>query len=199
MINLPTTSILAIGALSIAGAWAATGWSPLSAKQPIEVEATAPGLERVDGVLYLDGQHFTGRLVEHYENGALHSETEYRSGQREGASTGWYSDGTRRFDREHRNGRKQGEHIGWWQDGSLHFLYTFESGVHEGNAKEWYPNGRLYRDFNYVDGQESGAQRMWHTDGSVRANYVIRNGRRFGLIGSKGCVGAGMTNEEETG
>ena len=40
----------------------------------------------------------------------------------------------------------------------------------------------------YVDGKEAGAQRMWNEDGTLRANYVIKEGRRFGLLGSKPCA-----------
>jgi antitoxin component YwqK of YwqJK toxin-antitoxin module len=53
---------------------------------------------------------------------------------------------------------------------------------------DWFPDGTLYKQFRYEHGHESGAQRMWYVDGSVRANYVVRDGRRYGLIGAKGCV-----------
>ena len=32
---------------------------------------------------------------------------------------------------------------------------------------------------------------MWQEDGTARANYVVREGRRYGLMGAKGCVGDG--------
>ena len=45
-----------------------------------------------------------------------------------------------------------------------------------------------YRDSHYAPGHEAGSQRMWYADGTLRANYVARDGRRYGLMGAKGCV-----------
>jgi antitoxin component YwqK of YwqJK toxin-antitoxin module len=59
----------------------------------------------------------------------------------------------------------------------------------EGRAREWFANGRLYREFRYRHGQEDGAQRMWYADGTLRASCVVRDGRRWGLMGAKGCTG----------
>jgi antitoxin component YwqK of YwqJK toxin-antitoxin module len=41
---------------------------------------------------------------------------------------------------------------------------------------------------NYEAGIEVGQQRQWYDDGSVRSNYVMKNGRRFGLLGTKNCI-----------
>ena len=45
-----------------------------------------------------------------------------------------------------------------------------------------------YREFTYAAGKEAGPPRMWYPDGSLRASYVVKDGRRYGLMGSKGCV-----------
>ena len=174
----------------------ADGASSLESGEPEVLEATAVGLERIEGRLHLEGEPFTGRLVRRHEGGSVESMTYYRDGLRHGQARAWYASGALRYRRSYRGGREEGVHVGWWEDGSLHFIYAFEDGVHEGNAREWYPDGTPYRDFNYVEGKESGPQRMWHTDGSLRANYVVKDGRRYGLIGSKGCVGNQETNEE---
>jgi antitoxin component YwqK of YwqJK toxin-antitoxin module len=44
------------------------------------------------------------------------------------------------------------------------------------------------KDFNYKKGYENGSQRMWWSDGKIRANYVIKNGKKYGLLGYKICV-----------
>jgi hypothetical protein len=42
-----------------------------------------------------------------------------------------------------------------------------------------------------------GQQRMWWPDGTLRANYVVRDGRRYGLLGAKGCVSVDSTTERD--
>lgn len=46
--------------------------------------------------------------------------------------------------------------------------------------------------FNYnSQGQPEGKQKMWFANGQVKSNYVMKNGRRFGFLGAKGCMGEG--------
>ena len=104
-----------------------------------------------------------------------------------------YPNGQLWYRRTYRDGREDGVHTGWWADGRIHFVYTYRDGLIEGLAREWFPNGRRYREFHYVAGQEEGSEQMWYTDGKLRANYVVRNGRRFGLPGTKGCTGLDTT------
>ncbi len=148
-----------------------------------------PALELHDGVLSLMGSPVTATLIEVHESGVLKRSEQWVAGRRHGSSTGWYSNAQMSELRVYGDGRKKGRHMGWYSDGTLRFDYRYERGVLEGSAREWYPSGVLYRDFNYLAGHESGSQRTWSIDGSLRANYVVRDGRRFGPIGSKGCTG----------
>ena len=85
-------------------------------------------------------------------------------------------------------GKKIGKHLGFWENGQPQFEFYFEDGEHHGIAKEWYQNGQPYRTFHYEHGYEQGSQKMWWENGIIRANYVIKNGRRYGLIGLKLCM-----------
>lgn len=161
----------------------------------VEVEFGSPTLERAAGGLLLNGQPFDGVLIERHDDGAVKERTGYRDGLRHGVVRAWHANGLPRFERTYVRGREHGTHLGWYADGSIHFEYSFVDGVHEGVQHEWFPSGRLLREFNYVEGHEDGRQVMWNRDGTIRANYVIRDGRRYGLIGSKGCVGAGAAGE----
>ena len=84
--------------------------------------------------------------------------------------------------------KKIGKHIGYWENGQPQFEFYFEDGEHHGVAKEWYQNGQTYRTFHYEHGYEQGSQKMWWENGIIRANYVVKNGRRYGLIGLKLCM-----------
>src|SRR5439155_11394424 len=43
--------------------------------------------------------------------------------------------------------------------------------------------------FHHHEGHELGQQQMWNPDGTIRSNYVIKDGRRYGLVGAMGCSG----------
>lgn len=53
--------------------------------------------------------------------------------------------------------------------------------------KEWSFDGKLSHLGNFENGQEEGSQKMWYDTGKIRANYVIKNGKRYGLLGTKNC------------
>ena len=167
--------------------WRAASESPASIPD-VEVIKTDTRLQRAGGLLYYAGIPFSGHLLARYENDAIKSTTPYDQGKAYGLAQGWYPDGAKKFVRWYQRGKKEGTHVGWWDNGATQFVYHFQNGLHEGNAKEWYPNGLRYRDFNYASGKESGAQQMWYQDGTLRANYVVKDGRRYGLIGSKPCA-----------
>jgi antitoxin component YwqK of YwqJK toxin-antitoxin module len=75
-----------------------------------------------------------------------------------------------------------------FRSGQPQFEFYFEDGEYHGVAKEWYQNGQAYRTFHYEHGYEQGSQKMWWENGIIRANYVVKNGRRYGLIGLKLCM-----------
>ena len=47
---------------------------------------------------------------------------------------------------------------------------------------------QIIKSFNYVNGYENGSQKLWFNNGEVKSNYVIKNNRRYGLLGTKNCV-----------
>jgi antitoxin component YwqK of YwqJK toxin-antitoxin module len=99
-----------------------------------------------------------------------------------------YPDGRIAEARMWRGGQEEGVHAAWWPNGRRRFEYAYHWGLMRGVAREWYPSGALFTEQHYLDGHEAGLQRMYWEDGRTRASYVIRDGRRYGLLGAKGCV-----------
>ncbi|MFT4605971.1 MAG: hypothetical protein ACI9W4_002716 [Rhodothermales bacterium] len=159
----------------------------VSKAEAVDVEAMDTRLRQHGPQMMLAETLLTGTITERYPDGSLKSVTTYLNGRKEGESRGFYPDGSLSFDRTYQSGLKEGIHSGWWEDGTPKFEYAFDSGEHQGSAREWFRDGSLYREFNYQAGHESGSQKMWFQDGSLRANYVVRDGRRYGLIGTKPC------------
>lgn len=141
-----------------------------------------------NGVVFYKGQIYTGGIHDFYENGVVASEVFYKNGVKDGLSKKWYVDGTLGESRLYKNGIKSGVHKGWWFNKKSKFVYNFNAeGLLTGVLKEWYENGQLYKEFHYKKGREVGTQKMWKITGEYRANYVIMDGEKYGLIGSKKC------------
>jgi antitoxin component YwqK of YwqJK toxin-antitoxin module len=81
---------------------------------------------------------------------------------------------------------------GWYEDGAPQFAYVYRHGLSEGEQRQWYPSGQIFTWFHDHLGHEVGRQRMWNPDGTIRSNYVIKDGKRFGLVGALGCTGKEM-------
>jgi len=138
--------------------------------------------------LYLQQQRFTGYLYSLYANGDTEQVTPYFDGLQEGVQHKWYPNKQLAEQRFYLSGKKQGVQQSWWPDGKQRFIYTAVDDTYNGELKEWNRNGMLYLDFNYANGQEEGSEKLWWNNGTVRANYVVRNGKRYGLLGMKICA-----------
>lgn len=138
--------------------------------------------------VYYQSKYFTGYQFATFENGDTAAMKGYFNGMEEGIQKSWYANGAPAQERFYINGKKEGVHKGWWPDGKPKFYYTAFNDEYNGEFKEWYATGLLAKHFNYKIGQEEGSQRLWWENGTVRANYVIRSGKKYGLIGLKICV-----------
>ncbi|MFY0625773.1 MAG: hypothetical protein JXR07_05745 [Reichenbachiella sp.] len=153
------------------------------------------GLELNNGVLYLNGTKFTGKV---YSNSNIRKETNYEKGRKNGLDKRWFPDGSLASERYYSNGLKTGLHRSWWENNKLKFEYHFnDQGQYHGSITEWYQNGQLAKQFHYINGQEDGPQKLFNPDGKIKANYEVVDGERFGLIGLKKCMT--VTNAELEG
>ena len=154
----------------------------------LEVQKTSAALELVNGILYYQKKPFDGLLVSKYNDSTYKMKLQYRKGRKERFEKQWYENGQLAQERSYSKGIKTGKHLGWWANGTPKFEYHFnERGEYDGSLKEWYDSGQLVRDLNFSNGKEIGSQRMWSSTGKIRANYEVKNGERFGLIGLKKC------------
>jgi antitoxin component YwqK of YwqJK toxin-antitoxin module len=87
-----------------------------------------------------------------------------------------------------KDGIRTGLQTAFWENGNKRFEYTAANDAYEGELKEWDEQGRLFHLGHYKNGQEEGEQKMWHADGKIRSNFVIIEGKRYGLMGTKNCI-----------
>ncbi len=179
--------------LGIMVGWLLVSCQPITSRQPDTVlgqfvRVDQPGWQRRDGKLWLNDSLFTGYQYETTSTSDTLFVGGYQQGNAEGQHRYRYENHQLREQRQYHNNWQEGEQRGWYESGQQAFVYQFQKDVYEGWVQEWYPNGQLAHDGHYHDGQEFGAQRFWLANGTVKANYVARNGRQYGIIMGKGCV-----------
>ncbi len=152
------------------------------------VLADDPLVSLSNGVTYYDGDVFTGELVFYVRDTILVYSCFYEKGRKEGEEKKWYANGQLENHRSYTNGKKIGIHKGWWPSGLPKYSLVFNAaGVYHGEVQEWYEDGTVFKLFHYENGKEEGSQQMFKPNGTIRANYVVKNGERYGLIGLKKC------------
>ena len=112
----------------------------------------------------------------------------YLEGKMNGISKKWHSPKQLAEFRVYRNGKKNGSQISYWPNGNKRFEFVAVDNKYEGKMEQWDSKGMLTQLGNYKDGHEFGEQKMWSANGKIRSNYIIKNGRRYGLLGTKNCV-----------
>jgi len=139
--------------------------------------------------VFLNAKKYSGYLFElHANNIDTFSIQAYFNGLQNGTEKKWFPNGKEMESREYQQGKKQGRQIAFWENGNKKFQFTAKDDAYEGELKEWNMDGTLIHLANYKNGQEEGTQKLWYNNGKIRANYVIINGRRYGLLGTKNCI-----------
>jgi antitoxin component YwqK of YwqJK toxin-antitoxin module len=136
---------------------------------------------------------YTGYVYELYDNGDTLSVEFYKEGLKNGSWKKFYVGGSLKEIRGFNNGKKEGNYEGFYIDGSKNFSFNFYNGEYHGTNRIWTKDGQLIEELNYLNGYENGSQKVWYLNGKIKSNYVIKNNRRFGLLGTKNCVN---TSEE---
>ena len=145
-------------------------------------------LQMHQDTVFFQEKKFSGTIFNLYPNGDTSMTAHYFNGLEHGILKKWYPNKQLAESRSFQAGKKEGKHIGFWEDGKPKFEFYFTKGEHDGIANEWYSNGQAYKAFHYTMGYETGSQKMWWENGVIRANYVVKQGRRYGLIGLKLCM-----------
>lgn len=141
------------------------------------------------GIRYVNDSVFTGILIKMHPNEKdTISSKSFVNGLKEGKW--WVKYPNLEFSeiRFFKEGNKEGLYQGWWPNGKLKFEYHFENDEYQGEHKEWNPEGRLVKEMHFEKGHEKGSQKVWYDNGKVKSNYVVKNDRRYGLLGTKNCV-----------
>lgn len=139
--------------------------------------------------IFLKGIIFSGYVYQLYPNKKdTFSLESYRNGILSGIAKKYYLSKQLMEYRVYLRGAKNGKQISYWENSNKRFEFTAKDDAYEGELKEWSENGSLFHLAHFKNGQEEGEQKLWYDNGKIKANYVIRNGKRYGLLGTKNCI-----------
>ncbi|CAN5812926.1 hypothetical protein BH11BAC3_BH11BAC3_27850 [soil metagenome] len=155
----------------------------------ILISANDTSLYLMHDTLLLNSITFSGYLYQLYPNKKDTLSIEgYSKGVLNGISKKFYAGNQPMEYRVYLCGAKNGKQVSYWQNGNKRFEFNAKNDAYEGEFKEWSENGRLFHLAHFKNGQEEGVQKLWYDNGKLKANYVIRNGKRYGLLGTKNCT-----------
>ncbi|MEO8770872.1 MAG: hypothetical protein ABI402_12320 [Ferruginibacter sp.] len=150
---------------------------------------TDTSLHLINGILfYKDQQRFSGALKEAWPNGKLKSIEHFLDGKHEELSETFYEDGKKESTRWYSNGEKDSVHTGWWWNGNKKYEYHFKNADYNGMFTEWYESGKMIQQVMYEKGEELYGK-GWRENGKLYMNFVMKDGRRYGMNNSNLCYG----------
>jgi len=142
----------------------------------------------VNDTVWQNNKKYSGYLYEMYPNTLdTFSIQSYYDGLQNGIEKKWFPDNQLMEQRSFTMGKKNGTQIAFWENGNKKFEFVAKDDAYEGEMKEWNIEGKLIHLATYKEGQENGTQKLWYNNGKIRANYMIINGKRYGLLGTKNC------------
>lgn len=142
-----------------------------------------------NGLLFINNEAFTGTLFILFPNTKDTAVIEnYLNGKEHGEWRKFHPSGKLKELRYFSNGQKAGMLTAWWENGNKQLQYFFAADEYEGTCKEWSETGFLNKVLHYKKGHEEGQQQWWYDNGKIKANYIIKEGRRYGLLGTKNCI-----------
>tara|TARA_B100001173_G_scaffold310016_1_gene323560 strand:- start:929 stop:1510 length:582 start_codon:yes stop_codon:yes gene_type:complete len=132
---------------------------------------------------------YSGNIYAFYPNSSdtLWSRS-YKEGLKQGVWKKYFSNGKLQESRRFDIGKKEGDYLGYYNDGSKNFIFQFKNGEYNGTNKVWTKGGALIEEANFKAGYEQGVQKRWYLNGKIKSNYIIKNNRRYGLLGTKNCI-----------
>jgi antitoxin component YwqK of YwqJK toxin-antitoxin module len=152
------------------------------------IDSNSHELTRQGQLWLFKGGPFTGEVRRVEDDGVI-TILPLQAGYVTGIVRGKAPDGSLRREGSFIKSMPVGLHRTWWPDGKKQSENNYLAGIPIGESRTWYASGNPYEIHRYKMGQEYGPQQVWFEDKRLKANYEIRNGRRYGNFGAMGCIG----------
>jgi len=153
--------------------------TPESKIAPAAGEVPRAQLELRSSRLFRTGttNSFTGRMVEHYPDGALRSRSAVTNGLLHGLSEGWHTNGLLQVTEHFKEGVSHGLRTKWHLNGVKQSEASIVDGQLQGLFRKWHDNGTLAEQIELVNNQPEGVALAYFPSGSIKTRAVMQNGR----------------------
>lgn len=139
-----------------------------------------------NGIYYVKGQLFSGYVQFFHGNGVVKAVQSVHEGKQEGWAYEYFENGKQLSKRYYHLGEKDSVHTGWWDNGNTRFVYHFKNGVYNGSFEEYYYTGKPLKKISYYNGNDSFGT-GWRENGKIFMNYIMKDGRRYGVMNAQPC------------
>ena len=160
------------------------------------ISASDTALHFINGTLFCQSKPFNGELNESWPNNKPKSIQRITNGKQQGLSETFYSNGSKQSTRWYINGEKDSLHTGWWENGNKKYEYHFRNGNYNGMFTEWYQSGNMIQQLMYANGKELYGK-GWRDNGKLYMNFVMKEGRRWGMNNTNLCYGLKLEEVNE--
>jgi len=128
-------------------------------------------------------------FTEHFKNGVLKSQIEYKDGTRTDTSKGikdglektYYNTGEVAYTVRNIDGKRNGAMDWYDRDGKHLERIYFKMGKRDGNNKIFYADGTLRIEVNYVNDQKEGVEKYYFSTGKLASEVKYVNGKKEGI------------------
>lgn len=143
--------------------------------------------EVLDSIVMIDGNAYEG-MIEAEVGGVIVHKGTYKDGLRHGIHSSYFETGVLKEMCEYYRGVKHGSYSHYYpfavQKTSV--IANYQDGKRHGLYQEIYHNGKVQIERYYDNGTEI-SNRSFSYQGKVVSNYVVKEGRKYGLIHSSFC------------
>ena len=148
--------------------------------------ATDSFLQFINGYYNYKRQLFSGYIQTNFSSGNMQSLQSIYNGKSEGCTKEFFESGHKLSTRYYTAGEKDSVHTGWWDNGNIRFVYHFKNGNYHGSFEEFYYSGNPLKKIVYNNGNDNCGL-GWRENGKLFMNYIMKDGRRFGLMNAQLC------------
>lgn len=146
-----------------------------------------PALVRKDSSFIYNGMPFSGIVKQNDSLDYTTFEISVKDGYYHGLFKEVYNNKQLRSRLFYDDGLLEGLQEGWHKNGQLSYTYIAKKGRPEGTYLEYYPSGQLQIE-KFYEGGKVIKTKIIDINGRVLANFVLKNGRVYGPMGSSNCV-----------
>lgn len=128
---------------------------------------------------------YTGYLEVPHMNGSVNALIKYKNGLRDGPFYIWSKSNNLISYSNYIDGKLEGYKYDWYDSGVLASEEYNMKGIRENTYSVYSSKGELEAEIEYINGEIKSEKRF--LKGVIQTNYVIRDGHKYGIIGSGYC------------